>query len=307
MFHGYTLLDRERRSRRSARRRAPGARPRAAPAPGRGSVAALSCTSSISRCGTPIRTSSRSTSARSTRSVDAARVLAQAPDLRLRLAAGRSPRRRGRRRRRRARARTVRRRAVDQALEVASGSRNAASVELSSGPIARARAPSPRSRSSAWCAALPAADATRSTATRATTPTIDRDPSLTTAVPPTSSRRSVAVAADRDAAVCRRLTYSRPRRPIASRSSSPSCARRIAAREQLRTVRRHDDAAADLLDDLRRLAVGVGRDDHRPADGEDAVQPARNDVAREPAREPDDVDVRATRASRPGPPAAGSP
>ena len=36
------------------------------------------------------------------------------------------------------------------------------------------------------------------------------------------------------------------------------------ARDELRTPRRHDDAAPDLLDEPHRLAVGVGRDEHRP-------------------------------------------
>ena len=43
------------------------------------------------------------------------------------------------------------------------------------------------------------------------------------------SRSSVAVAADGDARSASATTYSRPRRPISSRSSSPSCAARIAA------------------------------------------------------------------------------
>ena len=44
-------------------------------------------------------------------------------------------------------------------------------------------------------------------------------------------------------------------------------------------------------DELRRLALGVGGGDHRPAGGEDAVEAARDDVAGQPAGEPDDVDV----------------
>src|SRR2546423_11888264 len=62
--------------------------------------------------------------------------------------------------------------------------------------------------------------------------------------------------------------------------------------DELRPAGRDDDAAADRLDELRGLALAVGGDDHRPADGEDAVEPARHDVAGETAREPDDVDVR---------------
>src|SRR6478752_1410578 len=63
------------------------------------------------------------------------------------------------------------------------------------------------------------------------------------------------------------------------------------AREQLGTPRRDDDTTTHPLDDLRRLALRVGRHNHRPCDGEDAVQPARDDVAGEPRREADDVDV----------------
>ena len=63
-------------------------------------------------------------------------------------------------------------------------------------------------------------------------------------------------------------------------------------REQLRAPGLDDDPAADALDELRGLALGVRGADDRACDREDAVEPARDDVAREPAREPDDVDVR---------------
>ena len=63
-------------------------------------------------------------------------------------------------------------------------------------------------------------------------------------------------------------------------------------REHVRTPGLDDDPAADALDELRGLALGVRRADDRACDGEDAVEPARDDVAGEPAREPDDVDVR---------------
>ena len=45
------------------------------------------------------------------------------------------------------------------------------------------------------------------------------------------------------------------------------------------------------LDDLRGLALRVRSDDHRPCDGEDPVQPARDDVAGEAGGESDDVHV----------------
>src|SRR4051794_12470844 len=61
--------------------------------------------------------------------------------------------------------------------------------------------------------------------------------------------------------------------------------------EQLGAPRRYDHPAADLLDDLRRLAVGVGGDDHGPGDGEDAVEPARDDIPGETPGEADHVDV----------------
>src|SRR5262249_8727500 len=61
--------------------------------------------------------------------------------------------------------------------------------------------------------------------------------------------------------------------------------------EQLRTARRHDDSAADLLHDLCGLALCIRGDDHGPRDGEDPVEPARHDVPREPGREPDDVNI----------------
>src|SRR5581483_5648837 len=64
------------------------------------------------------------------------------------------------------------------------------------------------------------------------------------------------------------------------------------AREQLGPARRDDDPAADVEDDLGRLAVGVGRDDHGPTRGQDPVEPARDDVAGEALREADDVDAR---------------
>src|SRR4029077_13012484 len=53
------------------------------------------------------------------------------------------------------------------------------------------------------------------------------------------------------------------------------------ARKQLGTAWRHDYAAADLLDDLRGLALRIGGDDHRPRNGQHAVEPARDDVASE--------------------------
>ena len=62
------------------------------------------------------------------------------------------------------------------------------------------------------------------------------------------------------------------------------------AGEQLGTARRDDDPTADLLHDLRGLAVVVRRHDHRPGDSEDAVQPTRDDVARKTGRKTDDVD-----------------
>ena len=64
------------------------------------------------------------------------------------------------------------------------------------------------------------------------------------------------------------------------------------ARKKLRPAGRDDDPAADLLDDLRGLAFRIRRNDHRPGDGEDPVQPAGDDVARESRREADDMHVR---------------
>ena len=50
-------------------------------------------------------------------------------------------------------------------------------------------------------------------------------------------------------------TYARPLRPISSRSSSPSSGGPDRGGEELRPARRHDDAAADLLHELRGLAL----------------------------------------------------
>ena len=61
--------------------------------------------------------------------------------------------------------------------------------------------------------------------------------------------------------------------------------------EELGSPWREDDAAPDALDELGRLARGLCRDDHRPAHRHDPVETARDDVSREAAREPDDVDV----------------
>ena len=61
--------------------------------------------------------------------------------------------------------------------------------------------------------------------------------------------------------------------------------------DQLGPARRDDDAAADLLDEPHRLAVGVRGDEHRSPDREDPVETARHDVAREPARETDVVEI----------------
>ena len=62
--------------------------------------------------------------------------------------------------------------------------------------------------------------------------------------------------------------------------------------EQLGSRGRHDHAAVDLAGDACGLALRVSDDDHRPADGEDAVHAARDDEAGEAAAEPDHVDVR---------------
>ena len=63
-------------------------------------------------------------------------------------------------------------------------------------------------------------------------------------------------------------------------------------RREPRLAGRDDDAAADSVDEARRLAVGVRGDDDRARDREDPVQAARDDVAGEPACEADDVHVR---------------
>src|SRR6266404_8632578 len=62
-------------------------------------------------------------------------------------------------------------------------------------------------------------------------------------------------------------------------------------REQLGPPGRDDDAAISLEDDPRSLTVWVGRDDNGPANGQDAVQPARHDIACQPACEADDMHV----------------
>ena len=53
----------------------------------------------------------------------------------------------------------------------------------------------------------------------------------------------------------------------------------------------HDDAAADFTHEPGGLAVLVRRDDHGATGREDPVEAARNDVAREPGRQADVVDV----------------
>ena len=63
------------------------------------------------------------------------------------------------------------------------------------------------------------------------------------------------------------------------------------ARKQLRTTGRNDDAATRLRDHLRGFALRVGGDDDGFRDGEDPIQTARHDVARETRRETHDVDV----------------
>src|SRR6266511_900620 len=63
-------------------------------------------------------------------------------------------------------------------------------------------------------------------------------------------------------------------------------------RKQFGPCRRDDDATVDRFDHLRGLALGVRRHYHRSSYREDAVEPARHDVARQPRREPNDVDVR---------------
>src|SRR5262249_61403435 len=60
----------------------------------------------------------------------------------------------------------------------------------------------------------------------------------------------------------------------------------------------YDHATTHLADETCRLARLVGRDDHRPAGGEDPVQPARDDVPGQALREPDDVEVRARERER---------
>ena len=49
--------------------------------------------------------------------------------------------------------------------------------------------------------------------------------------------------------------------------------------------------AVGAAHDARRLARVLGCGDHGPSDRQHAVEPARDDVSRKPAREPDDVDV----------------
>src|SRR5579864_1023974 len=61
--------------------------------------------------------------------------------------------------------------------------------------------------------------------------------------------------------------------------------------EQLRPTRRNDDAASDPRNELRGLTLRLGGDEHGPADGEDAVETARDDVAGESAREADHMQV----------------
>jgi hypothetical protein len=63
-------------------------------------------------------------------------------------------------------------------------------------------------------------------------------------------------------------------------------------REKLGARRRHHEPAAGAAHEARRLAVLVGGNERRPADGEDAVEPARDHVAGQAAGEPHDVDVR---------------
>src|SRR3954454_10348 len=62
-------------------------------------------------------------------------------------------------------------------------------------------------------------------------------------------------------------------------------------REQLRPPRRNNDATADALYELRRLALGLRCRDHRPPRGEDAGEAARHDEPRNPPPQSDEVHV----------------
>ena len=53
-----------------------------------------------------------------------------------------------------------------------------------------------------------------------------------------------------------------------------------------------DQAASRIVDQLHRLALGIGRDDDRTPGGEDAVDAARDDIAGEAARKAEIVDIR---------------
>ena len=109
----------------------------------------------------------------------------------------------------------------------------------------------------------------------------------------TSSSQQRAVAADRDRAVGLLDDVGAAARPhlVEVVPARAQLADRVG--EELRPTRRDHEPAADVLDHLRRLALRIGGDDHRPPGREDPVEPARDDVAREPAAEADDVDVRA--------------
>ncbi len=90
----------------------------------------------------------------------------------------------------------------------------------------------------------------------------------------------------------------RPRRPISVEVEPAGVGLADLRRDQIGAVGRHDDAAADLLHEPRRLRVGLGGDEHRAAGGEDAVEPARHDEAGEALREPDVVEIARQRATR---------
>src|SRR5438105_3167770 len=73
---------------------------------------------------------------------------------------------------------------------------------------------------------------------------------------------------------------------------APVVGRANRLRDELRPVWGRYLAAADRLYDRGCFAVGVGGNENGPSGREDTVQPARDDVAGEPAPQPDIVQVR---------------
>ena len=191
-----------------------------------------------------------------------ARIVAQAPDTAARRSGGRSPRRRGRRSRRRARARTRRGRA---------GRRGSAKLPRSGSPPASASRCGPTSRDDRLAcpsfsrsladAALPTADRTTSAARpRPGRPRRSPRRRAVTAVPPheLGSRRPGS-GRPRRPAIALGSDELAPAPPIASRSSSPSCAAPDRAREELRPPGRTTTRQPTCVDDVRRLALGLRR------------------------------------------------